>query len=505
MSEQSAPIEPGDFVYLALSIEDEQLDMTPLAGETTQCLVGAGHFPALERDLVGRAIGDRGTIECISSDGDVHISTEVDSLAELVPTHAMTVFERLDINTVWELMASDPDDLASASILDPDRIRGLQTRIDDQRTGTLVEYEVVAVDRWYADTQPGDPPRGSTWPTFRGDSARTGTRPTSPARYHGTWRSNVGGEIQTPVAVATGTVYVTTARDMGTVHAIDAGTGELRWTKLMNDAIKSSPAVMDGTVYFGSDDGCVYAVNAVTDAIEWEHSTDRRVRSTPAIESDTVYIGSGVRMCALDSETGAARWEVETDGLVETSPAVVDDTVYGQTKSNLYAVDATSGTPIWTVEIDVNLPAAPAVYHDTVYVGGQTDAVFAVDAETGEVQWTHDADTTMQATPAVTNECVYAVTGALVLSALDRETGEQVWSFTAEDVITDPAVADGRVFLGSADQTLYALDAETGTVVWQFECDGKLKAAPVVVDGTVIIGSIEGTIYAIDATTGEIQ
>ncbi|MGW1942378.1 outer membrane protein assembly factor BamB family protein [Streptomyces goshikiensis] len=48
------------------------------------------------------------------------------------------------------------------------------------------------------------------------------------------------------------------------VYALDAATGTSRWIHITGGAVLSSPAVVDGTVYIGSDDRKVYALDAAT-------------------------------------------------------------------------------------------------------------------------------------------------------------------------------------------------------------------------------------------------
>ena len=48
----------------------------------------------------------------------------------------------------------------------------------------------------------------------------------------------------------------------GNVYALDAATGQVRWTYTTAGPVYSSPAVSGGTVYGGSGDGKLYALNA---------------------------------------------------------------------------------------------------------------------------------------------------------------------------------------------------------------------------------------------------
>ena len=67
----------------------------------------------------------------------------------------------------------------------------------------------------------------------------------------------------------------------------------------------------------------------------WVYETDPLVRSSPAVVDGSVYIGAGSRLHALALEDGEARWHVEADGPVDASPAVVDGTAGGGPGSGL--------------------------------------------------------------------------------------------------------------------------------------------------------------------------
>ena len=61
-------------------------------------------------------------------------------------------------------------------------------------------------------------------------------------------------------AVVDGVVYVGSNDDY--VYALDARSGELRWRYETGGDVDSSPAVVDGVVYVGSEDDYVYALDA---------------------------------------------------------------------------------------------------------------------------------------------------------------------------------------------------------------------------------------------------
>src|SRR6185503_7433448 len=79
------------------------------------------------------------------------------------------------------------------------------------------------------------------------------------------------------------------------------------------DFYLSSPAVWNGTIYFGSSDRNLYAVDAATGALKWKYQTGDVVHASPAIADGMVFIGSwDSYMYALDAASGALNWRFKT-------------------------------------------------------------------------------------------------------------------------------------------------------------------------------------------------
>jgi outer membrane protein assembly factor BamB len=102
------------------------------------------------------------------------------------------------------------------------------------------------------------------------------------------------------------------------------------WTHLTQMQIEySSPAVVDGVVYFGSNDNRVRAVNASTGHEIWSFLTGNSVESSCTVVNGVVYFGShDHNVYALDSATGTKIWNFTTKDEVYSTPAVVDGVVY---------------------------------------------------------------------------------------------------------------------------------------------------------------------------------
>jgi len=94
--------------------------------------------------------------------------------------------------------------------------------------------------------------------------------------------------------------------------------------------------------------------------------------------------------------------------------------------------------------------------------------------------------------------------------AMDAAEGDTLWTYRSDDrprIITqitasDPAVADGTVYMGFPDGNVTALDAAAGTVRWEQRTEGGIISAPAISGGIVYMGSTDGLVHGLDRATG---
>ena len=343
-------------------------------------------------------------------------------------------------------------------------------------------------------------------PMFRGDSARTGENPGPGVERPPSllWRFQTGGWVDSSPAVVDGVVYIGSQGNH--VYALDAATGEERWRFQTGGWVDSSPAVVEGVVYIGSEDNHVYSLHAATGEERWRFETRGWVESSPAVVEGVVYVGSNDSyVYALDAATGEERWRFQTGGWVDSSPAVVDDVVYiGSEDNYVYALHAATGEERWRFQTRGWVDSSPAVVDGIVYVGSNDSYVYALDAATGEERWRFETGDNVSS-PAVMDGVVYISVHAGPVIALDAATGEQRWRSEMGGFLeSSPAVVEGVVYIGGdIFGYISALDAATGEERWRFDVDFADKSSPVVVDSVVYIGNVDGYVYAISQGTGD--
>ena len=145
------------------------------------------------------------------------------------------------------------------------------------------------------------------------------------------------------------------------LRALDATTGDTRWTAGVDDvSLRTSPAVADGTVYVAassmrtcipeSDDcsgttrGRLYAVDAETGERRWTAGIATDTRSSPAVVGDRVYVGCRNGVSAVTTD-GESVWRIDFEGeredgpYVRSSPAVSDGRLFvGASDGRLRAI-----------------------------------------------------------------------------------------------------------------------------------------------------------------------
>jgi outer membrane protein assembly factor BamB len=336
-------------------------------------------------------------------------------------------------------------------------------------------------------------PQNGDWPMFRRDQARTGST----------------GDGASP-------------------------NGTLKWTFTTGNAIHSSPAVVNGVVYFGSRDHYLYALDAATGKELWAFETGSWVDSSPAVVNGVVYCGSNDGyLYAIDAATGTELWRFRTRYAVRSSPAVADGIVYvGSDDYHLYAVDALTGKELWNLKTNNSVVASPVVAKGVVVVTSMDGSCYTTNAANGRRRLNFKAKSTVSSSPAVDNSTAYFTNSTGQLFALDINAKnwflesrllvywQALWIYGVapkppapsgflwavllgfnNKVSSSPAVRDGNIYLGS-ESSMISLVEDDGTINWTFTTGGWVLSSPAVTDEAVYFGSYDGYVYALDRSTG---
>jgi outer membrane protein assembly factor BamB/predicted nucleic acid-binding Zn ribbon protein len=309
--------------------------------------------------------------------------------------------------------------------------------------------------------------------------------------------------------------------------------GLVEWAFTTDGAINSSPAVANGTVYFGSRDGKVYALDAASGQERWQYQTGSWVDSSPAVVGGIVYVGSNDgNLYALDANTGEELWTFKTAYPVVSSPAVAGGIVYfGSDDYCVYAVDAATGKKIWQFSAASQVRSSPAIAGGLIYVGSSGDYVYVLNALTGKLHLRFKTYASVSGSPTIIDHtALFACSGGFIDAVdgharnwpceysirpfwlqlramglapqLPPESGF-LWSLALSGTAdSSPAIAGDQLYVGSGNNLL-AIDLKSHERDWVFETQGQVVSSPALSDAAVYVGSDDGRLYAIDIATGQ--
>jgi outer membrane protein assembly factor BamB/actin-like ATPase involved in cell morphogenesis len=312
------------------------------------------------------------------------------------------------------------------------------------------------------------------------------------------WSFDTGRPISGRPALVGGTLYF--GSQNGTVYALDRNDGRIIWKYATGRNVMSSPQVLDGVVYTANMEGFVFALGADRGDLRWRAKAGVGIIASPTIANGILYISSNDKALYAFDLTGRQLWRFPTGGAMWPTPAVADGLVYvGSQDGHLYAVDAITGRQRWSTAIG-GVYSSPTVVDGAVFVGSTNNRLYSLEARTGVVRWSFSTNGLVSSSPVVAGGTVYVGSFDGSIYAVDARTGGERWRFGVDEskiVYSSPAVADGVVYVGSHAARVYALDAATGAKRWDFLTNGIVGASPRVADGVVYIGSDDGRMYAL--------
>lgn len=345
------------------------------------------------------------------------------------------------------------------------------------------------------------------WSHFRGSQFLTGVSAGSlPEKLSVAWTYETGESIESSAAIVEGSVYF--GSQAGELIALELATGKLRWKYATKSGVgESSPTVAGGLVYVGDLSGVVHAVDARTGKGVWTFKTEMEIKASPVVIDGKVLIGSyDEHLYALNARSGALVWKVQAQGPVHSTAGVLDGIAYvSGCDAQLRGVRVSDGKQVLKVDAGAYTGASPALERSGArrfaYFGTFENEVLGVDLAAQKTAWHYqhpERKFPYYSSAALADGVVVLGGRDKMVHALDGRTGKALWTFTTRArVDSSPAIASGRVYVGSNDGKLYVLDLKTGAKLWEFEAGAPLSASPAIASGYLVIGSQDGVLYAL--------
>jgi polyvinyl alcohol dehydrogenase (cytochrome) len=357
---------------------------------------------------------------------------------------------------------------------------------------------------------PATPATAADWPMFGQNLQNTAANGTNSGKdvsqLKPKWTFTTGGDVSARAAVVNGVAYFPDWG--GTLWAVNAQTGTMVWgVQLASYSLtgssngvyhsRTSPAVVDGKVYVGTQEGAwLLAIDAATGALVWKTQLESpandfaaQITASPAVSGGLVYTGvasnqelyaaviPGFVCCnargsvvAVNAATGAIAWKTYTVPVGYSGGGV-----WG---SN-FVVDAANGRLFASTGNNYSNPTDPTYL--ACLAGGGTaascsspdnhvDSILALNASTGAILWAKKFVTWNQ--PGVTDgsddwnvDCPFGGSNGNCPS----NAGPDYDFGSAPNLITYQSSHGPKTILGAGQKSgiYFALDPNTGTELWR--------------------------------------
>ncbi|WP_108788185.1 outer membrane protein assembly factor BamB family protein [Erythrobacter sp. Alg231-14] len=270
-----------------------------------------------------------------------------------------------------------------------------------------------------------------------------------------------------------------TGSQSGRVYALDTETGCAWWTYEAGAEVRNAPLLSTGsdgnpdTLYFGDFDAIVHAVDARTGERRWSQSIqdhpDGTITGSLALHDGTLFVPMSSTeivsaylddyacctfrggVIALDAQNGATQWRWHTVDV----PRKVGESSVGTD------VIAPSGAPVWstpTIDAERGLLYVGTGENYSSPANDLSDAIVALDLTTGQRRWA------FQSTP---NDAWNAACGRDPKPNCPSQDGPD-FDFGAPPMLVDLAGGGQILLAGQKSGEIFGLDPDnSGKLLWR--------------------------------------
>ena len=385
------------------------------------------------------------------------------------------------------------------------------SRIRNPRVQGLLGSVFFCVSLGFVSAAESSATDASSWPMFRGSPSLLGVSASRlPDKLELLWTFKTQGPVKSSPAIVNGRVFI--GSNDSNVYAINLGNGQRVWAFPAGESIESSPLVLNGRVFVGAMDGQLHAIDAASGKGLWKYQTENKIIGGPSWVASTnkaaapwILVGSyDYKLHCVDSETGRPVWAYESGNYINSTPAVANgQTVFGGCDALVHVISLSDGKKLKEVEVGAPIIGSGAFEKGRVYLGHYENEFVCVDVNTTNRVWTYkDRPFPYHSSPAVTSDLVLFGGHDRKLHCVAKSDGTEQWTFqTRGKVSGSPVVCGDKVVVGSEDGRLYVVSLKGGKELWSYEIGQALVSSPAVADGKIVIGSDDGNVYCFGAKT----
>lgn len=212
------------------------------------------------------------------------------------------------------------------------------------------------------------------------------------------WTFDIDSAIITePPAIYDGKVYINLdigfnpASSRSGLYVFDKDSGDSLWMISTKSVMFSAPTIFSGSVYVGAGTGKLYAIDAITGEERWSKQfSGVGISSSPAAYKNNIYVGTASPynvnsgFYALNAWDGSIVWTCDLGGSVFSSPAISSNEIawVGTNQNELCGVDIQTGEIIYRTYLSEDRPhgtGSPAIYNNMLFIASGDGYLYAFE------------------------------------------------------------------------------------------------------------------------------
>lgn len=286
--------------------------------------------------------------------------------------------------------------------------------------------------------------------------------------------------------------------------------------------LKLKPIVVGDSIYTADASGVIQAANMSSGQILWSKKVNAAIISGPAVLNQYLIVGTdSSKLIAFEKQSGKQLWQANVSGDVLAKPLITANKVIAKTiDGNLYAFDLATGRQLWlsvhgSPGLILKASSAPVVVDNKMIISGYSDGKMdALDLKTGQLLWQRsiayasgasDVErlVDIDADPIVQGNTVLLATYQGYVGALSLSTGDFIWRKPAS-TYNNIVVSGNTLYMTDSNDVVRAINKTTGQVNWkQVLLKARGLTEPVLMGNRLVIGDKTGMLHILSADNGE--
>lgn len=282
---------------------------------------------------------------------------------------------------------------------------------------------------------------------------------------------------------------------------LDGASGEEVWRTDLGAAVAVQPVRCGAVVVVALAGGSVEAVEAATGTLRWRHHLGAPPAAGLAGWEERVVVGAGAAVVAIDTADGRRRWATK----LPTAPVQLcragGHLVVATAGGTLHGLDLGRGRQRWWLRTGPAADPPPCAVDDAVWLVAGGGRLARLASGTGAVTATVAPGLVIAGMAAHRQRLLVTTAGPPRLLALGAD-GELRWARELPAVCPAPAVVGDRVAVVEPSGALRWFAAANGAVVAAGRLPFEPAGLPVAAGGQVVVGDRHGAVWAVGAPGG---